>query len=266
MDIERLGMVFRRRLGLIAVIVLLTAIVSAVYPLLHPSGWQITTQLLVNPIAGDSGPNPQYYDRAYYQELTSEYILDDFSAVITQNSFSQDIIAKLKQSPDPAVRAAAGGLDANSLSTQFTVKRIHRVLQVQIDAPSKQLGMAIAQATDELIAQKGPDYFQTLDPTNAKLAGTGQPVASVAVTDAPHVTQQPGLAKDTLFWLLRTVVGLAAALAIAFILHYVDDRLYDEYDVRTTLGLPLLGTVEAPPLAPGSARAAPTAARAPVTA
>lgn len=267
MEIERLGMVFRRRLGLIVVIVLLTAVVSAVYPLLHPSGWQITTQLLVNPISGVTNPSAAYYyDPAYYQELTSEYILDDFSSVITQNTFSQEVIAKLKQSSDASVRAAADKLDANNLSKQFKVTRIHRVLEIKIDAPSKSLGMAIAQATDQLVAQKGPDYFQSLDPANAKLVGAGRPVASVAVTDAPHITQQPGLAKDSLFWLLRTAVGLAAALAIAFILHYLDDRLYDEYDVRATLGLPLLGSVEAPPLAPGSARAAPTPTRTPVTA
>jgi capsular polysaccharide biosynthesis protein len=273
MELDRYGRIVRRRLPLIAAIVVLTALLSAVYAVLAPGGYTATTELLIDPIAPPSGGAATYYYPPYYQEQAAQYILDDFAGVIKGATFSEQVIAILKQSPQADVKALAdkmNGIDqAQALSKQFTVNRINRLLQVQVTGTTRNEALAIAAATDQIVKQQGPLFFAQL--TQAQ-TGAGQapppvPVVSVGVSDAPHITQKPSRLHSALYWLLRTAVGLVAALAIVLVLHYFDDRLYDEYDIREMLELPLLGVVTAPPVGVrGAAERRPVREREPVTA
>ena len=255
MELDRYVSVIRRRLGLIGAIVLLTAIVSASYAVLAPTDYQATTQLLLNPVSPPNAATTYYYP-PYYEELAAQFILDDFIGVIEGTTFSEQVIALLKQSPQTDVRVAAAKLrtvdDAQKLSKQFTINRINRLLQVQVRAKTQDEALAIEQAVDQLVIKDGPTIFAQLaqDRTGAP-AGSAATAAqqfstvSVTVSDEPHIIQKPSRLHAGLFWLLRTAVGLVAALAIVLVLHYFDDRLYDAYDVQEMLGLPVLGTVDA---------------------
>jgi capsular polysaccharide biosynthesis protein len=255
MELDRYGRVVRRRLPLIVAIVVLTALISALYALLTPGSYTASTELLIDPIAPQNSAATYYYP-PYYQEQAAQYILDDFAGVIKGTAFSEQVVKVLQQSPQADVRAFAGkmtGIDqAEVLSKQFTVNRINRLLQVQVSGSTRNEALAIAAATDQLVKQQGPLFFAQL--TQAQTgADQAPPVVSVGVSDAPHITLKPSRLHAALFWLLRTAVGLVAALAIVLVLHYFDDRLYDEYDVREMAGLPVLGTVTAPPVRAGDA-------------
>jgi capsular polysaccharide biosynthesis protein len=273
MDLDRYGLIVGRRLRLIVVIVVLTALVSAVYAYLVPSSYKATTQLLINPISPQSAAAPTYYYPPYYQEQAAQYILDDFIGVLEGTTFSQQIIGILRQSPQNDVKAYADGLatidDAQRLSKQLTINRINRVLQIQVTASTRNEALAIAAAADQLVKEQGPLFFAALSQSSTGQGTAPQqlPSVTVGVSDAPHITLKPSRLHEALFWLLRTAVGLVAALAIVLVLHYFDDRLYDEYDVREMLGLPVLGTVTAPALtAKTRAGRRPAPEREPVTA
>jgi capsular polysaccharide biosynthesis protein len=273
MDVDRYGLIVGRRLRLIVVIVVLTALVSAVYAYLVPSSYKATTQLLINPISPQNAASPTYYYPPYYQEQAAQYILDDFIGVIEGTTFSQQIIGILKQSPQADVKAYANGLttidDAQKLSKQLTINRINRVLQIQVTASTRNEALAIAAAADQLVKEQGPSFFAALSQATTGQGAAPQqlPSVTVGVSDAPHIVLKPSRTHEALFWLLRTAVGLVAALAIVLVLHYFDDRLYDEYDVRDMLGLPVLGTVTAPALpAPSRKGRRPVAEREPVAA
>ena len=249
MELARFGAILARWRWLLIAIIGFTAIVSAIYPLLRPSGWKATTQVLVNPLSNNEAQSGGvYYDVPYYQELTAEYILDDYSAVIQGNTFSEEILSILAQSPDESVRKDAKGLTSDVLAKQFTVNRVHRLLKLDVNASSRAMALAIASAADQLIVKEGPTYFAA---ASAARSSTGQatavsPVVSVSVADAPNISAKPSVAKDGLFWLLRTIVGVVAAIALVLVLNYFDAKLYDEADVANLVGLPVLGTVHAP--------------------
>ncbi|MCL4541633.1 MAG: Wzz/FepE/Etk N-terminal domain-containing protein, partial [Chloroflexi bacterium] len=61
MEVRRLITVLQRRLGLIVVITLLTAIVSAVYGVLAPGDYTVRTELLINPIVSNQATASTYY-------------------------------------------------------------------------------------------------------------------------------------------------------------------------------------------------------------
>jgi capsular polysaccharide biosynthesis protein len=252
MELDRYGPIVRRRLRLIVVIVVLTALVSAIYAYLVPSSYKATTALLINPISPQSTTATTYYYPPYYQEQAAQYILDDFIGVIQGTTFAQQVIAILRQSPQADVKAFAARMttidDAQRLSKQLTINRVNRVLQIQVTASTQNEALAIAAAADQIVKGQGPAFFAALTQaaTSSGTASPELPTVTVGVSDAPHITLKPSRLHEALFWLLRTAVGLVAALAIVLVLHYFDDRLYDEYDVREMLGLPVLGTVVAP--------------------
>ncbi|MGI8914158.1 MAG: YveK family protein [Chloroflexota bacterium] len=265
MELDRYGLIVRRRLPLIVAIVALTALVSALYAFLVPSSYKATTELLINPLAPQSAAATYYYP-PYYQEQAAQFILDDFIGVIGGTTFSQQVITNLKQSSQADVKAFADKLttidDAQKLSKQLTINRINRVLQIQVTASTRNEALAIAGAADQIIHEQGPLFFAALTQATTSQGAPPQqvPTVTVGVSDAPHITLKPSRLHEALFWLLRTAVGLVAALAIVLVLHYFDDRLYDAYDVREMLGLSVLGTVVAPAVrtgAPAERRPAP---------
>jgi capsular polysaccharide biosynthesis protein len=271
MELDRYGLVIRRRLRLIVAIVALTALVSAVYALIAPSSYTASTELLIDPISPQGANATTYYYPPYYQELAAQFILDDFTGVIEGTTFSEQVIATLKQSPQADVKAFAAKFktidDAQRLSKQFTINRINRLLQIQVQASTRNEALAIAAAADQIVKQQGSLIFAQL--TQAQ-TGQGQAppqiaTVSVGVSDAPHITLKPSRLHEGLSWLLRTAVGLVAALAIVLILHYFDDRLYDTYDVREMLGVPVLGTVVAPAVGPTTVARRATTEREPVS-
>lgn len=252
MELQRYVTVLQRWSWLIVLIVVLTAVASAGDAIVAPGSYKATTQLLVNPISPPSATTDTYYYPPYYQEQAAQFILDDFAKVIEGTTFAGEIITSLKQSPQADVRAAANKMttidDALKLSKQLTVNRVNRLLQVDVTASSRDLALAIAASAGQLIAQQGPTFFDAL--TKASGAqGQATPAVTVGISDQPHITQKPSRLRSLLFWLLRTLVGLVAAAAIVLVLHYFDDHLYDEVDVRSFLDLPTLGSVVAPPLA-----------------
>ncbi|HEY8743922.1 MAG TPA: Wzz/FepE/Etk N-terminal domain-containing protein, partial [Chloroflexota bacterium] len=272
-ELDRYGLVIRRRWRLIVAIVALTALVSAVYAVIAPSSYTASTQLLIDPISPQAANVTTYYYPPYYQELAAQFILDDFAGVIEGTTFSQQVIAILQQSPQADVKAYADKFrtidDAQRLSKQFTINRINRLLQVQVQASTRNEALAIAAAADQIVRQQGPAIFAQLTQAQTSTGQTPPQIAtvSVGVSDAPHITVKPSRGHEALFWLLRTAVGLVAALAIVLVLHYFDDRPYDAYDVREMLGLPVLGAVSAPALGPTAvARQRSVAEREPVTA
>jgi capsular polysaccharide biosynthesis protein len=273
MELDRYGMIVRRRLPLIIAIVVLTALVSAIYAYLAPNSYKASTELLINPVVSQTSAAAAYYYAPYYQEQAGQYILDDFIGVIQGTSFSQQVIAILKQSPQADVKTYASGFttvdDAQKLSKQFTINRINRVLQIQVTAATQNEALAIAAAADQVVKEQGPLFFAALTQatTGQGAAPQSVPTVSVGVSDAPHITLRPSRLHAALYWLLRTAVGLVAALAIVLVLHYFDDRLYDAYDVHEMLGLPVLGTVVAPAVPmPGAADRRPAPERERVTA
>ena len=123
MELDRYGRVVQRRLPLIVAIVVLTALISAIYAVLAPNSYTASTALLINPLSPQTGGAATYYYPPYYQEQAAQYILDDFAGVIKGTSFSEQVIALLKQSPQADVKAFADKMTsidkAQVLSKQF---------------------------------------------------------------------------------------------------------------------------------------------------
>jgi hypothetical protein len=93
----------------------------------------------------------------------------------------------------------------------------------------------IADGVDEVLRTDGWSFFSSDD---------RRPV-QINVLSPPRDPTAPGLVRRLMDVLLHAAVALVVGVGLAFLLHYLDDRIQDEEDAARTLGWPVLGAVPA---------------------
>lgn len=220
MELRAYWQIVRRWLWLI---VLLPVLVVAASLLLRPpaSHGTLATMRLAVGIMPEAGDGKYYtYDR-YYSWLTAEYLADDLSEIIRSRAFAADVSKRL-----------GGAVPAGQIQGATNPQKLHRILTVSVSAPSEQQALDIANAIEATLRESAGQFLPQLSAQNAALA----------VIDPPALTPVgPGL-RQKLDLPLRALLALAAALALAFLLDYLDESVRDGQDLER-LGLPLLAEI-----------------------
>ena len=220
------SIVWDRRLVVLGVTLasLLAAILSvAALPQPLPS-YQATLQLGVSPTVFP-GPSYQQYGE-YYLFLASEFLNDDIINVVEGNGFLD------------ALRARYAGRPEGPPSGSIKGKKAHRVITFTVSSDKGPDAITMAQGIEELLARPGPS-----DPKYLEMFSAQQP--RVMVIDPPRLIVQPGVRRGAFDVGVRTLIGLVVGLALAFLLHYLDDTLRTRDDLEA-LGLPVLAEIPRP--------------------
>lgn len=220
MELYAYWRVIRRYLPLVLGLPLL---VGLAYPLLStpPATHYAAGMRFVVGIAPEEVPDDQYtYDR-YYTWLTAEYLVDDLSEVVKSRSFAEDVGAQAGLAVPPG--AIQGATSAGKL---------HRILSVSITWPDPEELGRLAEATQRVLT----------DGADAYLAQLSTESAVISLIDPPSVYPLGRSLRDRLDLPLRLALALAAGVALAFLLDYLDDTVRSRSDLRA-LGLPILGEV-----------------------
>jgi capsular polysaccharide biosynthesis protein len=163
-----------------------------------------------------------HYDPYYYATLNSEYLADDLTEVLRSNPFAQDVSAELGYSLDP-------GLIASATRTRKT----HRTIDLSVCGHDGAAVAEVGGAYERVINTRLPEYFGQLQTQNARVAIINRPTLGRA-------SSLSGIAAEVA---LRTLLGLALGLGLAFLLHYFDNRLRDRGELESVLGLPTLAEI-----------------------
>ena len=221
MELRIYGAVLRRHARLIGLITLATLIVSVGLALRGPTSYTASMRLAVSVI-----PDPRVGDffkyDAYYSWLSSEYLADDLSELLKSDAFAQDVSAELGMTVDP-----------KTISNLTRTKKTHRLLDVEISNSDPQTALAIAEAYQQVVNKKLPEYLGFLQVNNGM----------VKIVNFPQVTRTNSLPLTAAEVGLRTVAGLLAAVGLAFLLEYIDDRLRDRREVESFLGTKVLAEI-----------------------
>ncbi len=210
-----------RRWWAVAGLTVLTAVISIVTSPLTQGGYTATVRLLLS--VPSEVPRGAYftYDK-YYSLLSTEYVTDDYIEVVRSKGFLQDVRRETNlQSSDLTITA------------QPRSERAPRVLTVTVSARDESEAQRAANASVDLIVSHSEDYFP----------GLGSRGVVARLIDPAEVAPATAGGRALLNVGLRTLLGLALGLALAFLLHYFDNRLYTPQDIRRELGLPLLGEI-----------------------
>jgi capsular polysaccharide biosynthesis protein len=204
---------------------------------------EMKNELVLAPPQGTTAGDYFHYDN-YYNYLATEYAVDDLVEVLNGNVFANAVAATLR-GPDFNLT----DVKDEDIRGSFEARRTHRVLIVDISSGNRDRTLAISHAISLTLQRDPVKYFSKGDLVS-------QQGAAALPIDQP-IEARGDRAKRLLNVALQTVIALFAAIALAFLLDYLNNRLRDAEGTGKALGLPVLGEI------PGDTRGGRRGAQAP---
>lgn len=159
---------------------------------------------------------------------SSQFILDDIPKVVESMALAEDISAWLKPQ----------GYDVPPVVIQTSIRAetFHRAVTLFAQSDRPDLTRAILAGAIANLQTNGLAYWQRAEQDTGKL--------SVAVLNPPTdgVSQQSYRQVLTNV-AMRGVLAVVAAMGIALLLNYLDDKLYTSHQIETTVGLAVLAAI-----------------------
>jgi capsular polysaccharide biosynthesis protein len=245
------GVIWRRR-WLVLAIAILAGLFSIYSFLTAPRVYESEATFAVRFAQEEAGePNPDgnsggtvFFNYAdYYKFLSSEYLVDDFTQIIESDAFGRAVIrtmqdemaqGRLVVSDTAKFRADLQKLRPRDIVDMVGADRRHRELRVFAAAPTRDMAVSIMGAAGVVLtdARYEPIAGQLIDrPVFAQLD-------EVNYNDIKSSTQ-----REITNTIVRFLMGLVAAIAVAFLLEYLDNSVRDERDARKVLDLPVIGAI-----------------------
>jgi capsular polysaccharide biosynthesis protein len=168
-------------------------------------------------------PGVYTYDR-YYTMMASEYLVDDLGEIVRSSAFADAVSSRLA---GQGIATPAGAISA---STQ--PGKLHRIFTVSVAWPDEPQLRVIAEAIAATLTQDSAAFFAQFSPAEA----------DIRLIDAPSIGRVGRPAREQLDLPLRVLLALAAGIAVAFLLDYLDDSIRERDDLAR-LGLPIIGEI-----------------------
>lgn len=224
MELRQVWKVVRRRWWLIA-LPALAALALAIYRYTaDPPHASYGTSIRFTAAPPPDGKGVSYEDREYYPWLASEYVVNALTDWVRTSSFAAEVSAQLElQGVEIPARAIQGAINADN-------ERSVMVLYLSGSDPEQIARIAAAATT--VLQERSAMYFPQL----------GEDSLRVVALDVPAVGPVPPPLSVRLEPLVRFGLGLAAGVAIAFLVEYLDPTLRERREVEA-LGLEVLAEV-----------------------
>ncbi|MBX0328294.1 lipopolysaccharide biosynthesis protein [Oscillochloris sp. ZM17-4] len=215
--------ILRRFWPIILLLPLLAGGISLGLALRQPARYQATVRLMVtrSPLdAGASGVSlPALNDS--YSWTTTDFILDDLALVVSSAAFAQDI------------SAAVGDMSPASIQGGLSATVLHRSVYLSAVADTPEQALAVLAAATDALRTKGLSYW-----------GRGAGGLDVATLDPPQAAGTVGGPRAALTGAaLRAALGLAVAVGLAMLIHYLDDRLRSPAQAEQWTGVRVIASI-----------------------
>jgi capsular polysaccharide biosynthesis protein len=225
MELREYWHIIRRRwwlpVGLAVAVGLLTVLMQRPW-LPRPPSYSASMRFNVG-VQPQRLPDAYTYDR-YYTMLTSEYLVDDMGEIVRSQRFAEAVSRRLA---DQGISVPAGAIGA---STQ--PGKLHRILTVNVSWGDATQLKAIAEAIAATVTEGSAEFFSQFSAEEA----------DIRLIDPPAIAQVGRSAREQLDLPLRIALALAAGVALAFLLHYLDDYVRERSDLEK-LDILVLGEV-----------------------
>ena len=220
MELRQYWRIIYRRLWIIILLPLLVVAVSFVARPQATHGSVANLRLAVG-ITPENGEGKFFtYDR-YYSWLTAEYLADDLSEVVKSRTFADAVSKRL-----------GGTVAPGTIQGSTVPQKLHRILTVTVNAPTDQRALDIGNAIADTLRENGGEFFAQLSAQNA----------AISVIDPPALVPATTSLRQKLDLPLRLALSIVVALALVFLLDYLDDSVREASDVEK-MGLTLLAEI-----------------------
>lgn len=224
MELRALWKIVLRRWWIIALPALVALAYAGYGYLKAPQGGGFSTSVRFTAAQSPERCRSGYEDCRYYPWLTSEYIVGALSDWTKTGTFAGAVSEELAQQGETVPAGAIQG----ALRVQYE----HSIISLGISWPDAAQLEKIARAATTVLQERSDEFFPQL----------GQPRLVVVPLDAPAIVPVPPALSARLNPLIRFALGLAAGIALAFLVEYLDPTLHDRAGVEA-LGLKVLAEV-----------------------
>lgn len=226
MELRALWKIGRRRWWLILIPALVAGVAAAYGYLQTPSvgGFSTSVRFTAATPPEEAGETGGYEDSEYYPWLTSEYVVNALTDWVRTSSFAEEVSAVLSED---GVEMPPGVIQAGIAADN---ERSVMVLIIN-GGDAEQVG-AIAQAAGVILEERAPAYFPQF----------GEDGTQVVLLDTPVVVPVPPPVSVRLEPLVRFGLGLAAGIALAFLVEYLDPTVRDRGQIEA-LGLAVIAEI-----------------------
>lgn len=232
MQLRHYAMILRRFWLLIVALPLAVGLVSLAGELRQPQRYGtsarliVTQQPLLEPSNSPAATLPDF--NMQHSWLSSEFILDDLPQIVTSRLFAEDVSALLaQQGATIAPEVVQSGLRADN---------IHRAVTIASNADNPATAEALVRGAVATLQANGLKYWNR---ANGQSNGLSVAVLDPAGPAAPLHSNRQMLINVG----MRSGLGLAAAVGIAFLLHYLDDTIRRREQVEQWVGVQVVGVI-----------------------
>ncbi len=224
MELRALWKIARRRWWLIALPALAALALAAQSYLTRPLSGGYATSIRFTAAPPPGGEAVSYEDAQYYPWLTSEYVVNALTDWVRTSTFAAEVSAALAEQGDEVPAAVIqAGINADNQRS---------VMVLYLNGSDPETLTAVAEASALVLEQRSADYFPQF----------GEGGLRVVALDEPAIGAVPPPLSARLEPLLRFGLGLAAGVALAFLVDYLDPTVRERREVEG-LGLAVLAEV-----------------------
>lgn len=225
MELKQYWQIIWKRAWIPALLLVIVAIASLLTGQTPPPTYSTSMRFTVG-VKPQELPNQYTYD-SYYAWLSSEYLADDMTAIVSSQAFAADVNRRLVE------LGSSVQIPTGSISGVTVAEKQHRILRLNLSWGSAAELADIAQAVVRVMQEDSPKYLTQLGTSGALINVIDEPAPPAA--NPPSLTQRLNLP-------VRLLLALAAGLALAFLLDYLDDTVRGRSELEG-LDIPVLAEV-----------------------
>jgi capsular polysaccharide biosynthesis protein len=226
MQLRQLWAVIARRWLILVLVVGLATVGGAAALAFGPRQYSAEVRLLLNRVPSQTpAATPDFRYDDYYRFLATEYVLDDLVEEVHGNRFALAVLERLNN-------RGILGMSDEAVMRGLKAERMHRILTVEVTAPTRDAALGMARAVEELLTSSA-DQFRPPDGSRV----------NVKVIHSDPVAHS-NLPRALLIFILQVALAVLLGLGLVLLLDYLDDRVRGVEDAAA-LGLPLLGRLPA---------------------
>ncbi len=203
-------------------------------------------------------------DSTEYTQIT-ENLADELTTgpLLADSTFNSQVIQQIKNdksaiSDQFGANANLGDITAEKLLSAYKARRVHNVVTITVTWNTDAGAWAIAYAVGQVCESSLPTYmnYKVAGPDGQAGNDAGNLAAVAKVIGEPDKPLASGgnvvVQRKTTTLIIVFLAGLIMAIALAFLVEYLDDRIHEPSEVMQTLQLPMYGEVPRAPV-PGQA-------------
>jgi len=251
MELRQYWNVIWKRKWLVLVIIAVAAALSGWLFLRGGRSYQEQVRFITRQEQQPSNNQPGIFDyNLYYNWISSEYMVDDFTEIVKSNSFDAAVLDTLKseiisgqltevqtgtlQLDWAKLKTDVANLKLADIDGYLSADRKQRELRLVVNAPTRELTVGVLDAAGIVLTSN------KIVPIRGQYSD--KPVlAQIDYASLDRI--DTSLSKDVINAAIRVILGIVVAIALVFLLEYLDNSVRDERDATRVLELPVLGAI-----------------------